>query len=156
MTRILVPCILSLTVGVAAGWKLHPAAAAPIDSKLTPEHVLFGGHSTPVNSGNIDMSAMRAMIHEELRSALADSSRDVPSPKPAPKQATPEQLAQQRNAVETIDGLVAGGVWGEEQRRTFREKLVALDPEQREHALQQLTTGINSGTIRVTVDGSPL
>jgi hypothetical protein len=51
--------------------------------------------------------------------------------------------------------MIAGGVWGNDQRASFREKLAVLDPEQTDHAMQELITGLNAGTIRMGVEGSP-
>ena len=45
---------------------------------------------------------------------------------------------------------------GNEQRFNFQQKLVMLDPEQREHAMEQFATALNNGTLKVTTDGPPL
>jgi hypothetical protein len=52
--------------------------------------------------------------------------------------------------------MMSEGIWGNAQRLSFQQKLVTLDPERRERALQQLTTAINSGTLQVSTDGPPL
>jgi hypothetical protein len=101
-----------------------------------------------------ELSALRAMIREELASALAakgGADQPVAIAQPPP---SPELVAQRRDAQTQINALVAGGVWGNEQRINFRQKLGVLDAEQREEAMQQLFSGINSGAIKV--DGPPL
>jgi hypothetical protein len=94
------------------------------------------------------------MIREELGAA---KSGDHTRPSAGePNHATPELLAQRRDAAEAVDALVSGGVWDSAQRRSLREKLPSLDPEQVELALQKLATGINSGEIQLSLNGAPL
>ena len=52
--------------------------------------------------------------------------------------------------------MLARGTWGNEQRLSFQQELIVLDPEQRERALQQITTAINTGALLVSTDGPPL
>jgi hypothetical protein len=66
-----------------------------------------------------------------------------------------ETLARRGEAVQAIDGMLTKGVWDNNQRHSFEQKLMLLDPTQREHALQQLATGINSGAIRIRTGGQP-
>jgi hypothetical protein len=106
---------------------------------------------------DIDLSVLRTLIKEELTAALARKSGSNPAaPTPVLAPASPEIVAQRREAVEQIDTFIAQGVWGNEQRLNFQQKVALLDPQQRERALQKLTTGINSGTIQVSTDGPPL
>jgi len=110
---------------------------------------------------------LRALIREEMVAALAarvgsgtaGGASDTNSPgAPAPARdiVTPEKLSQRREAQEQIETMMSQGVWGNEQRLSFQQKLVLLDPEQRERALQQITTAINNGTLQVGTDGPPL
>jgi hypothetical protein len=102
-----------------------------------------------------DLSALRAMIREELSSALA-AKGGAGQPVATPAQPPPSQelVAQRRDAQAQINALIAGGVWGDEQRINFRQKLGVLDAGQREEAMHQLFAGINSGAIKP--DGPPL
>jgi hypothetical protein len=116
---------------------------------LEPQHLVSA-------STGIDRAELRTMLREELATVLA--AKGVNPPPTATEAAKPpsqELVTQRRDAVGAIDGMIAGGVWGEEQRAGFREKLAVLDPEQRDHAMQELITGLNAGTIRMGVHGSP-
>lgn len=156
MTRIWVPCIVSAAAGLTAGWLLHPTISeAPTAGQVVEQHMALGA-GLPVPAAAIDVQAMRAMFREELASAVATITHAVPVAMPVPKPLSSEQVAQQTEAAATVDGLISGGVWGEEQRVTFRQEFPMLSSEKRQQALQQLMTGINSGAIHVTVEGSPL
>jgi hypothetical protein len=74
----------------------------------------------------------------------------------SPAPASPETVAKRREAEEQIDAMLAAGTWGNEQRFNFQQRLVLLDAEQKDRALQQLTTAINSGTLQVSTNGPPL
>jgi len=74
----------------------------------------------------------------------------------AAENGSPERLAQRRAAQEQIEPMLARGTWGNEQRLSFQQELIVLDPEQRERALQQITTAINTGALLVSTDGPPL
>ena len=160
MTKIMP--ILTLAVGLGMGaWWGHQRAAPPavaggvlaaagtsVTMRLTDRPEAVALPATP------ELSALRAMIREELASALAakgGAGQPVAIAQPPP---SPELVAQRRDAQTQINALVAGGVWGNEQRINFRQKLGVLDAEQREEAMQQLFSGINSGAIKV--DGPPL
>jgi hypothetical protein len=112
----------------------------------------------------VDYSALRALVREEMDAALAAKSGThsaAPTAVLAGKAetqepVTPETVAKRREAQEQIDAMVVQGTWGNEQRFNFQQRLSVLDPEQRDHALQQLTTAINSGSLQVSTDGPPL
>jgi len=111
----------------------------------------------------VDYSALRALVREEMNAALvarSGSNPAAPAPAPAAKAAppepvTPEIQAKRRDAQEQIDAMVVQGTWGNEQRFNFQQRLAVLDPEQKEHALQQLTMAINSGALQLSTDGPP-
>ena len=117
---------------------------------------------------DVDSGVLRALIREEMTAALAarvgsDSAARSPelprkagAPTPASDVVTPEKGAQRREAQEQIEAMLSQGLWGNEQRLNFQQKLIVLDPEQRERALQQITTAINNGTLQVGTDGPPL
>jgi hypothetical protein len=165
MSRMVLACVLSLGIGTGVGmgvaWELHPAAP-PSDSGSSgaaPARLGFlqSQQLVPASTG-IDRAELRAMLREELATVLAGkgaNANPVPTATGAAKPPSQELVTQRREAVETIDGMIASGVWGEEQRASFREKVGVLDPVQRERALQELITGINAGTIRMGIAGSP-
>jgi hypothetical protein len=163
MNKIVLACVLSLGIGVGAGmgvaWVLYPDAPASDSngSGAGPARLGFlqPQHLVPASTG-IDRAELRTMLREELAAVLAAKGASPVAPAAeAAKPPSQELVTQRREAVAAIDGMIAGGVWGNEQRASFREKLVVLDREQSEHAMQELITGINTGTIRIGVEGSP-
>jgi hypothetical protein len=110
-------------------------------------------------SAAIDVAQLRAVLREELPIALAadhGNRQPVVNTVKAPVPASPELVAQRRDALQEIDAMISGGQWGNEERHAFQERLALLDPEQAERALQQVVRGLNEGTIEVTSDGPPL
>jgi hypothetical protein len=109
----------------------------------------------------VDYSALRALVREEMNAALvarggAAAVVAAPAAKIAsPELVTPEIQFKRREAQEQIDAMVVQGNWGNEQRFNFQQKLAVLDPEQKEHALQQLTMAINNGSLQLSTDGPP-
>ena len=113
-----------------------------------------------------DSDVLRALIREEMTAVIAQQDRRSPEASSsgisraaavsAAEDASPEKVAQRRAAQEQIDAMMAQGIWGNEQRLSFQQQLVVLDPEQRERALQQITAAINNGTLQVGTDGPPL
>ncbi len=91
------------------------------------------------------------MIREELTAAKAGTAPVGAQPTDAPP--APQLVAQQRDADARVNALIAGGVWGDEQRMSFHENLQVLNSEQREKAVRQLLSAVHSGAI--TTDGGP-
>jgi hypothetical protein len=160
--------VLGLGLGAWSGYRLGSAetsASAPdadIPAPVKRERCLWAGRA------DVDSDVLRALIREEMVAVLAartgsgaaagtpEPPTKAVAPSPARDVVTPEKLAQRREAQEQIDAILSQGVWGNEQRLSFQQKLVVLDPEQRERALQQITTAINNGTVQVGTDGPPL
>jgi hypothetical protein len=69
--------------------------------------------------------------------------------------ASAEVPAPRSEAAQAIDGMLANNVWDVGQRQSFEQKLMLLDPAQRERALRQLATAINSGAIRIHFRATP-
>jgi hypothetical protein len=153
--------ISTLVSGFCLGaWWVHQSG-----SSEPSESPVVASNPTPIERepsmpgrAQVDMSTLRALIKEEMTAVLAAKSGNDHATAPAVVGApvSAETLAERREAQEQIGTLIAQGVWGNEQRQNFQQKLVMLDPEQRERALQDLTTGINNGTIQVNTDGPPL
>jgi len=157
--------ILTLAIGLGVGaWCDHQwagptaavgeVAASAATSVTTP----FAGRQDAVAlPATPDLSVLRATIREELVSVLAakgGAGAVVAASRPAAP--APELVAQRHDAETQITAMVAGGTWGNEQRISFRQKLSVLDAGQRERAMQQLISGINSGAVRVDDEGPPL
>lgn len=161
--------VLGIGVGGWCGYQVGSARSpapvaqsdAPALTKLVPG--LSAGRA------DVDSAALRALIREEMTAVLARAGTSIPtaasagkagaSPagsSPAQAAASPELQAQRREAAEQIEVLVAQGIWGNEQRMSFHEKLATLDPQQREHAMEQFATAVNNGTLKVSTDGPPL
>lgn len=146
--------LVTFAVGLSLGawWGLHQAAPLVVTRAVSP-------FPTPVGAPNvgIDAAALRAIVRDELAIALRGKEDARPPSAQAPKAPTsPETLAKQREAQMEIDTLIAGGVWGNEQRFAFQQKISLLDPDQRDHALQELVTRLNSGALKVETNGPPL
>jgi hypothetical protein len=128
--------------------------------------VRTGGITPPVQlqpakttSAALDSSQMRAMLREELgtalTAALAGVSGNSTASKPtaAPPTATPKQ---QQEALLAASAIIESGQWGEQERNSFHQKVAGLDPEMREQAMQRLVQAIDSGALKAPNGGPPL
>lgn len=155
--------VLAVCAGV--GWALHGSnsandsgATAGVQAPQLQNAFTKTGPAAP----SIDAVLLRAIIREELAAAARASGggnvqqvrEAVQTTAPAP--VTPELLEQREVARQTIDSMIASGVWSNESRLTFQQKLAFLSPEQAQQALQQVTVGLNNGTIQATTDGPPI
>jgi hypothetical protein len=158
--------VLGIFVGGWCGYQVGSARApAPVAQADAPALTKLVPGLSAVRA-DVDSAALRALIREEMTAALARAGNSIPtagkagaSPAgstPAQAAASPELQAQRREAAEQIDVLVAQGIWGNEQRMSFHEKLATLDPQQREHAMEQFAIAVNNGTLKVSTDGPPL
>jgi hypothetical protein len=166
MNKLIAIGALTLGVGLGAwgGYQVgsveSSAAAAGIDRAPMTRESLSAGRAA------VDSAALRALIREEMAAALAvRSGSGAAAPQAeaaraatgARKEAvSPEILEQRRDAQQQIDTIVSQGVWGNDQRLSFQQHLVKLDPEEKERALQRITTAINNGALQVSTDGPPL
>lgn len=156
-----------IALGVIAGfcWSMYPkgqTAATP--AARTSLLATFQSPSSQVgqtSAGAVDIAQIRAVVREELAAAVATLKDQTPSrsgkpaaaPEPPP---APELLAQRREALATIDNMVAGGDWGNEERALFHSKMAVLDPDQAARALHEVVVGLNTGTIHAHTDGPAL
>jgi hypothetical protein len=169
MNKLIAIGTLTLGVGLGALWGYH------VGSTESPAPVASVGRSAPVmreglsaGRADVDPTVLRALIREEMSAVLAaklSSTSAVSNPvqsdrgaAPGPRKeaVSPETLEQRREAQQQIDTIMAQGVWGNEQRLSFQQHLVSLDREDRERALQRITTAINNGTLQISTDGPPL
>jgi hypothetical protein len=157
VTKILPFGTLIIGLGLGAWWNHQPVApaAAPAVAAQPAVHLASWVPSPPAAPAGVDPVALRAIIREELAAALSNEVDRKPTAEPASTVVSPEIVAQRRDAQADIDALVAGSVWGNAQRANFQQRLSLLDPEQREHAMQELISGINSGALEVKTDGPP-
>jgi hypothetical protein len=153
-------CVISLAIGAFGGWALRGA-----DTTGTVTETAAVSTVSPFNapiqrqaSAAIDMTQIRAVLREELAVALAQQGNGQAAVQTAapPPPASPELLAQRREAVQDIEAMVAGGRWGNDERAAFQQRLTLLDPQQAERVLMQVTRALNEGTIQVTTNGPPL
>jgi hypothetical protein len=169
MNKLVAIGTLTLGVGLGALWGYHVGStesSAPAASVGRPAPVMREGSSA--GRADVDPAVLRALIREEMSAVLAaklSTSSVVSNPEQSDKAAAPsakketisaEALEQRREAQQQIDTIMAQGVWGNEQRLSFQQHLVALDREDRERALQRITTAINNGALQVSTDGPPL
>lgn len=155
MYKVLSIVTLGLGLGVGAWWGNQQARpqVAPIAEAPSPTQYALRTTS-PAVAASIDMSALRTMIKEELAAALG--AKEGTKPANAPPPPSPETMAKRRDAQADIEGMVAGGVWGNEQRIQFQQKLAVLDPQERDRALQQLFSSLNQGALKLEAGGPPL
>ena len=159
MNKLIAISTLVLGFGLGA-WCVHQAEStetpASVANACTPA-LIKREPGLSVGRADGDSAALRALIREEMTAVLAGKTVDGPAAV-ATVQAnvSPETQSQRREAQEQIDTIISQGVWGNEQRLSFQQKLVMLDPEQKERALQQLTTAINNGALQISTDGPPL
>ncbi|MBS0422044.1 MAG: hypothetical protein JSR66_30340 [Proteobacteria bacterium] len=151
-------CTLSAVIGICSGWILHgfdsPDAnqsAAPATAQVAPP--LFPQPQAAAQSG-LDLAQLHAAIREEL-AAVKSQPVNERQPAPAAKAgapASPELIAQRREAVQDLQAMITAGEWGNAERAQFQQKFLLLDPEQARQVLQQITMGLNNGTIHSQID----
>jgi hypothetical protein len=102
----------------------------------------------------LDLAQLHAAIREELAASRSQpaNERQAPTAAKANPPASPELIAQRREAVQDIQAMIATGEWGSNERAQFQQKFSLLDPEQARQLLQQVTMGLNNGTIHSQVD----
>lgn len=129
--------------------EIHTASAPPL-VQLQPNRVA---------SASLDPLQVRAMLREELSTALAGlnlagakSNAIVAQPVPV----SSAVIEQQKEAYQAATDIITGGQWGEMERNSFHQKLAGLDPEMREQAMQKLVQAIDSGAIKSPNGGLPL
>jgi hypothetical protein len=159
MNKLIAISTLVLGFGLGAWWAHQSGSPETSESSAVASTPTLMEREPSMSAGraDIDLSVLRALIKEEMTAVLAGKLGNNPAaPAPVQGPVSPETLAQRREAQEQIDTLIAQGVWGNEQRLNFQQKVAMLDPEQRERALQALTSGINNGSVQVSTDGPPL
>jgi hypothetical protein len=145
---------LTLGLGIGAWWGHHQARVAASVAEVPSPTLYAPATAIPAVAASIDMSALRTMIKQELTAALG--AREGVKPANPPPPPSPETLAKRRDAQADIEGMVAGGVWGNEQRIQFQQRLAVLDPQERDRALQQLFITLNQGALKLQTGGPPL
>lgn len=160
---------ISLVIGAGMGWALHGAqpsseTAAGVKTASTQA---FHAEAPRGAANMVELGQLRALLRGELagvvKSELAmalaihdgvsPSAVSVPTPAAPP---SPELIAQQNQALQTIDMLVSGSQWGEQERMNLHQQLAVLDPEQAEQAMQKVVRAIDSGSMQITTEGSVL
>jgi hypothetical protein len=150
MNKILITSLVSLVAGLGAGWGLHPAASsatAPGDAGVELVAAPLTGSASSVVA-SVDLTAMRAMVREELAAAkLGQGGNAATTATAVPSSAVTTMRSGE--ALQTVDSMLASGTWDASQRRAFEQNVLLLDPTQRQQAVQRLAIGINNGSIRL-------
>jgi hypothetical protein len=158
--------VLGIGLGAWSGYQLGStrSAASMAHADMPTLEKREAGFSA--GRAGTDPDKLRALIREEMSSVLAQqgwrspeapsSGADKGAASSAGEDGSPERVAQRREAQEHIEAMLAQGTWGNEQRLSFQRELIVLGPEERERALQQITTAINTGALLVNTDGPPL
>jgi hypothetical protein len=154
MNKLVCISILSVALGTAFGWTMRGTTepSMPDPGAALTKMQLSQLQARPSASTGIDLAQLHEAIREELAVADAQLSRpgskqaEVAAVKAAPQSA--EVLAQRHEAMQSIQGMISNGQWGEAERASFQEKLASLDPQQAEQALDQVLIALNSGTVQ--------
>jgi len=156
MVRLWSVCALSLAVGVGAGWAVHrrgpvEAIVAGPAGALQVAELMLAQPQTGAQPG-LDLSQLHAAIREELAAARLQGGAQ---PLGAEKKNAPvseELVAQRREAVQDIEGMIATGEWGNSERAQFQQRFALLDPDQARQVLREVVTALNNGTIHSELD----
>jgi hypothetical protein len=156
MVRVWSVCALSLAVGVGAGWALHRSdsadaekagpAGAPQVVQFLPAQPQSGAQA------GLDLSQLHAAIREELAAARLQGGVQPAGAEQKGAPASAELVAQRREAVQDIEGMIATGEWGNSERAQFQQRFALLDPDQARQVLREVVTALNNGTIHSKVD----
>jgi len=152
MVRLVSVCALSVVIGVGFGWALRTSRLADTnESTIAPRAQvaqLVLSQQQPAASPGFDLAQLHAAIAEELAAASGSQARNR-QPTAAKEQvpASAELIAQRREALQDIQGMISAGEWGNNERMEFQQRIAVLDPEQARQALQQVLIGLNNGTI---------
>ena len=157
MVRLWSVCALSAVIGIGTGWALHGSGSADTNESATPGPAQVAQLVLPQQAAaqsELNLAQLHAAIREELaalrpqpaneRQAAAAAKGNAP--------ASPELIAQRREAVQDIQAMIATGEWGTIERAQFQQKFSLLDAEQARQVLQQVTMGLNNGTIHSQID----
>ena len=148
--------IAMLGAGTAMGWQLRSVDTNVHSGGVAePRSIATAALRSTREPSSVDMDQLRQVVREELIAARTAGDARV-APAVAQKPVTPELVAQRRAAVDEIETMIRGGEWGNEQRATFQQQMMLLDPEQGARLLREVTIAFNQGTMRVTTDGPPL
>jgi hypothetical protein len=155
MVRLWSVCALSVVIGAGVGWALHGSSSADPNESATqaPARVaqLVLSQPQPAGPSGLDLAQLHAAIREELAAASMGQAANKQSATTTAKEnvpASPELVAQRREAMQDIQTMIASGEWGDNERTEFQRKLPVLDPEQARQALQQILKGLNNGSIQ--------
>ena len=163
MSRIIPFATLLLGFGLGAGWSYH--SGAPSGTAVSRDGVIVAREASPFGQDRL-LSAEKPIEHVEATECAAfrqELAKALQSHKEGPSEpaaaatvtVTPEAQAARRAALSDIETLVAGGVWGNEQRSEFRTKLAMLDSGQQKLAMQNLVLALNSGAVKLQTSGPP-
>jgi hypothetical protein len=167
MNRLII-CAVTLAAGLSLGAIIdhglvsdpRTGAHAEVSSDAVTAEAGGSPQSLPSAAGPTsapDLASMRAMIREELALALAKpqaGGQVTPVAVVVPAAAPAISAEQQREAMQSVEAMISGGRWGNEERNAFHQKLALLDPQQREQATQRLVQAIDAGSIKVS--GGPM
>ncbi len=158
MVRLGSVCALSVFVGIGAGWALHGTGSADTRESATPATAQIAQLPVPQPETGaqsaLNLADLHAAIRDELAAARSQSANERQAA-PAAKGNAPasaEVIAQRREAVQDIQAMIATGEWGSTERALFQQKFSMLDPDQARQVLQQVTMGLNNGTIHSQLD----
>jgi hypothetical protein len=156
MVRLWSVCALSALVGIGAGWALHGPGSADTNESATPATAQVAQLLVPQTAAQsaLNLAELHAAIKEELAAARSQpaNERQTAAAAKVNAPASPELIAQRREAVQDIQAMIATGEWGNTERAQFQQKFSLLDPEQARQVLQQVTMGLNNGTIHSQID----
>jgi hypothetical protein len=157
-------CGVSIALGVLVGVGFHltrTAGTTPVVPRLETQHTGSVPQTLRFEAQNgasstLDAAQIRAMMREELAGALARQQPGAAPSAKADQPVSPEIQRKSQQAVQEANALIAGGVWGDEQRESFHQKMAYMSAAQQEEALQRLVQAIDGGSLKISTIGPPL
>src|ERR1700730_10242462 len=150
MVRLWSVCALSIVIGAGVGGALHGSSPADANESATPAPARVAQlvlSQQPAAPSGLDLSQLHAAIREELAAASRSQPANKQPATTTAKEEAPasaELVAQRREALQDIQGMIAKGEWGSTERASFHQSIAVLNPEQARQALQQVLIGLNN------------
>jgi hypothetical protein len=162
-SKVAVICSLAGVIAGAAAMKAFGTSAQPHPRLLAPqveEHfrepqppVELVVRPTTATLGEDEKRALRALVRDELRAALAsgamaDAGQPASSPTDALASLSPNGMKTYDKAKDIIDTAIRHGSWTSEDRDQLREKLSTLPPDVYLEVVSPLVAAVNRREVR--------
>ena len=148
--------IVATLVGAAIGWTLRPKSTTDIQAPIARPAVIEHNQAPPKkHEEHADTENLRTLVREEIVAALQSSGRSEAIAAAPPAPPVVDTFVRQ-DAIAAVDAIIASGQWRDEDRSLFRQNMAKLPDSDRDALMRKVVLGMNSGTIEVLTQGSPL